>query len=78
MPLPSHMRPCSDTRHGNKENSTQDIAANVVDFAHTEPGGTRSRDFGLGLLAGLFLGGGFAMSLAVAQVRRPEAMPEPS
>lgn len=55
-----------------------DIAAGVVDFAHTEPGGTRGRDFGLGLVAGLALGGGFAMSLAVAQVRRPEATSEPS
>ena len=71
----------SDTRHGNRESSTQDIATNVVDFAHTEPGGTRARDFGLGLLAGLALGGGFAMSLAVAQVRRPGGSgtaPEPA
>ena len=68
----------SDTRHGNTENSTQDIAAAVVDFAHTEPGGTRGRDFGLGLLAGVALGGGFAMSLAVAQVRRPADPPAPA
>ncbi|HWI03613.1 MAG TPA: hypothetical protein VNT52_07280, partial [Acidimicrobiales bacterium] len=61
----------SDTRNGNMQSSTQDIAANVVNFAHTDPSDDRGTYFGLGLLAGAFLGGGFAMSLALAQVRRP-------
>ena len=61
----------SDTRNGNLQSSTQDIASNIVDFAHTEPTHDRGSYFGLGLLAGVFLGGGFAMSLALAQVRRP-------
>lgn len=68
----------SDTRHGNVENSTQDIATNVVDFAATTPGGYQAGDVGLGVLAGVALGAGLAMSVAVAQMRRPAGAGEVS
>jgi hypothetical protein len=61
----------SDTRHGNRDNSTQDIASNVVDFAVTEPGDFRIGHVGAAALAGLVLGAGLAMCVAVASLRRP-------
>ncbi|MDQ4089353.1 MAG: glycoside hydrolase [Actinomycetota bacterium] len=63
----------SDTRNGNLQNSTQDIASNVVDFAVTEPGDFRIGHVGAAALAGLVLGAGLAMCVAVASLRRPAA-----
>lgn len=60
----------SDTRHGNTDNSTQDIATNVVDYAHEAPGGYRASDVGFGLLAGVLFGAGVGIWLAVARMRR--------
>jgi hypothetical protein len=60
----------SDTRHGNADSSTQDIAVNTVDFAATEPGGYRPADVALGLVAGLVLGGAVGLWVAVAALRR--------
>ena len=60
----------SDTRHGNADSSTQDIASNVVDRDAAEPGGYESSDVVIGLLAGLVLGAGLALSVAVARIRQ--------
>jgi hypothetical protein len=59
----------SDTRHGNLDNSTQDIATNVVDMEVREPGGYRAADVALGVGAGLLLGAGLALC-AAALMRR--------
>ncbi len=59
----------SDTRHGSVDSSTQDIATNTVDLAVTTPGGYRSSDVGLGLLAGVFLGAGVGVWIAVTARR---------
>jgi hypothetical protein len=68
----------SDTRHGNQENSTQDIASAVVDFDVSEPGDFRIGHVGAAALAGLVLGAGLAMCVAVAQLRRPADTEQPS
>ncbi len=60
----------SDTRNGNLDNSTQDIASSVVDMAATTPGGYRSSDVAFGILGGVVFGAGVAMCLAVASSRR--------
>lgn len=60
----------SDTRHGNADSSTQDIASNVVDRDVAKPGGYRPSDVVAGLLAGLVLGAGLAVWIAVARLRR--------
>jgi len=60
----------SDTRNGNLDNSTQDLATNVVDHAFTTPGGYRSRDVAFGILGGVVFGAGLAMLLAVMGMRR--------
>ena len=61
----------SDTRNGNRENSAQDIASSVVNFAVSEPGDFRIGHVGAAALAGLVLGAGLAMCVAVASLRRP-------
>ncbi|MGH9222943.1 MAG: sialidase family protein [Acidimicrobiales bacterium] len=68
----------SDTRHANTDNSTQDIATNVVDLAASEPGGYRASDVGWAVAAGLVLGAGLAMVFAFARMRsvnRPAGTP---
>lgn len=64
----------SDTRYGNADSGTQDIAANVVDRDVKEPGGYRASDIWVGVLAGVLLGTGIGLWIAVAaRRRRPEA-----
>ena len=60
----------SDTRHGNADSSTQDIATNVVDRDVTQPGGYRPSDVFFGVLAGFVLGAGLMVWAAVARMRR--------
>ena len=67
----------SDTRYGNPDSSTQDIAANVVDRDVKEPGGYRSSDIGFGVLAGVLLGAGIGLWIAVAARRRGEGPERP-
>ena len=79
----------SDTRHGNTDNSTQDIATNTVDLKAEEPGGYRSVDVGFGVIAGIAMGAGLVMLAAVSRLRdvakgtdtpekAKEPVPEPS
>lgn len=65
----------SDTRNGNLDNSTQDIASSVVDMAFREPGAYRSSDVGFGILGGMVFGAGVAFSLAVVALRRARSAP---
>ncbi|MDQ3978237.1 MAG: glycoside hydrolase [Actinomycetota bacterium] len=66
----------SDTRYGNADSSTQDIATNVVDWDVTAPGGYQSRDVVFGVLAGFVFGAGLMMWGAI--VRRRRATPAPA
>lgn len=65
----------SDTRYGNADSSTQDIATNVVDWKVTAPGGYRSRDVVFGVLAGTLFGAGLMICIAVARIRRASPAP---
>jgi hypothetical protein len=65
----------SDTRHGNVDNSTQDIATNRVEWAATAPGGYRAGDIVVGVVAGVLLGAGLGVWGAVALRRREARAP---
>jgi len=60
----------SDTRNGNLDNSTQDIATNVIDHAFSTPEEYRSQDVAFGILGGVGFGAGLAMLLSVMAMRR--------
>ena len=65
----------SDTRYGNADSATQDIATNVVDWDVPAPGGYRSQDIVFGVLAGAVFGAGLMIWVAVARIRRATPAP---